>query len=66
MTTRYWVIGGEYQDPEFRALVPGTETMAGPFDDEARARTEWTRLPCRPEKSRIATLRYSIAAETLH
>jgi hypothetical protein len=37
MTTRYWVIGGEYQDPEFRALVPGTETMAGPVRERAES-----------------------------
>jgi hypothetical protein len=65
MTIRYWVIGGEYDGPDFRALVPGTETMAGPFEDERKARTEWTRLSCCPE-SRSATLRYSIAAESLH
>ncbi len=66
MTTRYWVIGGEYQDPEFRALVPGTEKMVGPFENEQRARTEWTRLTCCPERSSCATVRYSIASETLH
>ncbi len=66
MTTRYWVIGGEYADPDFRALVPGTETMAGPFADESRARTEWTRLTCCPERRHVATVRYSIAAETVH
>ena len=66
MTKRYWVIGGEYQDADFGALVPGTETMAGPYDDEHKARTEWTRLSCCPEKSRIATLRYAIATEALH
>ena len=38
MTKRYWVIGGEYQDPDFRALIPGTETMAGPFEDERKAK----------------------------
>ena len=65
MTKRYWVIGGEYQDPEFRALVPGTETMAGPFEDEMKARTEWTRLSCCPD-SRSATKRYSIAAERMY
>jgi hypothetical protein len=52
--------------PNFRALIPGTETMAGPYDDERRAKTEWTRLSCCPEKSGCATVRYSIAAETLH
>ncbi len=66
MTKRYWVIGGEYQDEKFGALIPGTETMAGPFDDEHKARTEWTRLSCCPERSRLATVRYSIAAETVH
>jgi hypothetical protein len=65
MNVRYWVIGGEYEGPDFRALVPGTGTMAGPFDDARKARTEWTRLSRRPE-SRSATLRYSIAAESLH
>ncbi len=65
MTKRYWVIGGEYQDPDFRALIPGTEKMCGPFEDEQRARTEWTRLTCFPEGG-TATTRYSIAAETVH
>ena len=63
MTKRYWVIGGEYRDAGFAALVPGTETMAGPFADERRARTEWTRLTCRPAAT--ATTRYAIAAETI-
>ena len=66
MTKRYWVIGGEYEDAEFGHLVPGTEKMAGPFDDEHKARTEWTRLTCCPEKSGNATTRYALAAETLH
>ena len=66
MTRRFWVIGGEYRDPGFRSLVPGTETMAGPFDDERRARTEWTRLNGCPDKSGCATIRFSIAAETVH
>ncbi len=66
MSTRYWVIGGEYQDPNFRSLIPGTETMAGPFESEAKARTEWQRLTCCPDQSGRATTRYSIASETLH
>lgn len=64
MTTRYWVIGGEYENADFGALVPGTERMAGPFADERKARTEWTRLTCCPRST--ATTRYSIAAETVH
>ena len=43
MTKRFWVIGGEYEDPDFRALIPGTETMAGPFEDERKARNDVTR-----------------------
>jgi hypothetical protein len=66
MTKRYWVVGGEYEAADFRALVPGTGTMAGPFEDEATARTVWTRLSRCPERSRLATLRYSIAAECVH
>ncbi len=66
MTTRYWVVGGEYRDPAFKALIPGTETMAGPFESEARAKTEWQRLTCCPDRSPCATVRYSIAAERLN
>ena len=66
MTKRYWVIGGEYRDPAFKALIPGTETMAGPFEDERRARTEWTRLSCCPERRADASIRYSIASELVH
>ncbi len=57
MTTRYWVIGGEYEDPAFQALIPGTEKMCGPFQDERQARTEWTRLTCCPDRSPCATVR---------
>ena len=48
MAQRYWVVGGEYRDPGFKSLVPGTETMAGPFADEAKARNEWMRLTYSP------------------
>jgi len=65
MTKRFWVIGGEYEDQDFRALIPGTEKMAGPFEDEAKARTEWRRLTCCPEGGTAMT-RYSIASDTIH
>ncbi|MEO6247928.1 MAG: hypothetical protein ABIO85_05015 [Sphingomicrobium sp.] len=61
MKTRYWVIGGEYADCEFGDIRPGTETMAGPFDDELRARTEWQRLTFRDKNA--ATTRFAIAIE---
>ena len=65
MTQRYWIVGGEYSDPEFRNIIPGTETMSGPFEDERKARNEWLRLTYRPGTD-AATTRYSIAAETAH
>ncbi len=65
MTKRFWVIGGEYEGADFRALVPGTEKLVGPFECERKARTEWTRLTCCPDGG-TATTRYSIASETIH
>ena len=64
MTTRFWVVGGEYHDPDFRSLVPGTEKMVGPFEDEGKARNEWMRLTYCPGTA-SATTRYSIAAEAI-
>lgn len=64
MRRRYWVVGGDYEGPDFGALIPGSETMAGPFEDERKARNEWIRLTCRPKVS--ATTRYSIATEAIH
>ena len=64
MTTRFWVVGGEYRDPDFRALIPGTEKMVGPFEDERKARNEWIRLTYEP-RTNSATTRYSIAAEAM-
>ena len=63
MTRRYWVIGGEYEGADFTALVPGTEKLAGPFDTERKARTEWTRLSGSPAAT--ATTRYSITTEAV-
>ena len=45
--------------------ISGSETMAGPFDDERKARNEWLRLTYRPGTD-PATTRYSIATETMH
>ena len=64
MTRRFWVVGGEYRDPDFSALIPGTEKMVGPFEDERKARNEWIRLTYCPQTT-SATTRYSIAAEAL-
>jgi len=61
MQQRYWVVGGEYADCAFSAITPGTETICGPFADQARAREEWQRLTFRDKIP--ATTRYSIAVE---
>ena len=38
------MIGGEYCDCQFDAVVPGTEEISGSFPDAVRERTEWQRL----------------------
>ncbi len=61
MGQRYWVIGGDYSDCEFKNLMPGTEKISGPFKDKLRARMEWQRLTFRD--GCCATERYHIAVE---
>ncbi len=61
MNNKYWVIGGEYADGGFDGLVEGSARIAGPFDNERRARTEWQRLTFRDNCP--ATERYHIAVE---
>ena len=61
MGQRYWVIGGDYCDCRFNRLEPGTETIAGPFEDQLHARMEWQRLTFRDHCG--ATTRYTIAVE---
>lgn len=40
----FWVIGGEYVDTRFTALVPGTEQKLGPFASFAEAHKTWHAL----------------------
>ena len=61
MNQRFWVFGGEYADCAFSAITPGTETISGPFADQARAREEWQRLTFRDRLG--ATTRYVITHE---
>ena len=63
MTTRYWVLGGEYRNCRFDEVVPGTEEISGPFPDLGRAQTEWTRLSFRDRLG--ATTRYVITQESM-
>ena len=62
MTTRYWVLGGEYRNCRFDEVVPGTEEISGPFPDMLKARTEWQRLTFRDRS--LATTRYVITQES--
>jgi hypothetical protein len=40
--TRYWVLGGDYADPDFRTVRPGTqEERIGPFDSYKTAHDAW-------------------------
>jgi hypothetical protein len=42
MTSRYWVVGGEYTDTDFSRLVDGTaEERYGPFDNYQAALATW-------------------------
>ena len=62
MNRKYWVIGGEYEDADFRGFREGTHLVKGPFADLIKARTEWTRLTFRDGLA-AATRRYHIAVE---
>jgi hypothetical protein len=59
---RFWVVGGEYADPEFRSLACERATVLGPFDSEIEAKDVWREL-ARETSSRALT-RFSILSET--
>lgn len=42
--TKYYVIGGEYTDTDFKTIKSGTEDRHGPYEDEETARTKWKAL----------------------
>jgi len=61
---RFWVIGGDYSCMGFKALRDSNAaTLAGPFESEGDAKSEWKRLS-REHSSRAAT-RFSIAVEQI-
>ena len=41
MQRQFWVIGGEYRDPEFQDLDLSTSTVHGPFRDYDEANLVW-------------------------
>lgn len=44
MSERFWIVGGEYRDIRFDALVPGSEQLHGPFPSYDEALASWQRL----------------------
>ena len=41
MQAQYWVIGGEYKDPNFTNVIEGTLQVHGPFGCYSEASTVW-------------------------
>jgi hypothetical protein len=58
---KYWVIGGKYGDLNFEKLTGELPTIAGPFNCEEEAKSEWKRLSF--ERRASATTRFSIVRE---
>jgi len=58
---KFWVVGGRYQDTDFRVVIPGTETVIGPFASREKALEVWRRLSEGERSDCLA--RFAIAAE---
>lgn len=58
---RYWVLGADYVDTDFRVLRDPSPTVVGPFDTEAEAALAWRELS--GARSSFALTRYSILSE---
>ena len=61
MTTRYWIVGGEYEDTGFTRLKPETGHLNGPFTSYDDALVEWRHLATASRHD--AHARYTIATE---
>jgi Domain of unknown function (DUF4170) len=60
MSKQFWVIGGEYKDPDFNEIEEGSHRVFGPYFSYAEAEVMWRQ---RSEKSRSqAYTRYQIVA----
>jgi hypothetical protein len=64
MRTKYWIVGGEYQDTAFDRLIEGTQRLIGPFQSRDTALGEWKRMAAETRANCYA--RYTIAEETAH
>lgn len=40
---KFWVVGGQYKDKNFREAVGGKEEWIGPFADYEAAKQEWSK-----------------------
>jgi hypothetical protein len=60
-THRYWVVGADYADTEFRVMRNEAPTVKGPFDSEEEATVTWRQLSA--EATHLASVRYSILSE---
>lgn len=61
--SRYWIVGGEYSDTDFETIIPGTETIAGPFTSRDTVEEAWRRMSERHRSQ--ALMRFAIASERL-
>lgn len=58
---RFWVVGGKYRDMSFADLIPGSESLYGPFRTRRDAEDAWRRVSERHRSQCLA--RFVIAAE---
>jgi hypothetical protein len=62
MSSKFWIVGGEYRDTSFAELIDGTSTLAGPFRCYEDALAQWKRIVHSTTSN--ATARFTIAQET--
>jgi hypothetical protein len=61
MSSRFWVIGGEYTDTAFERLVEGSGEVLGPYDSYDQARAVWQDRSVATRSQ--ALMRFNIARE---
>jgi hypothetical protein len=61
MSKQFWVIGGEYADTRFEALVNGGAKALGPYPSYDAALAAWREIAV--ETRPLAHVRYTIAAD---
>ena len=61
MSKQFWVIGGEYADTRFEALVNGGAKALGPYPSYDAALEAWREISVATRP--VAHMRYTIAAD---